>query len=106
MLHHKLAAAFHVFYLKCEKNQLGMNFTNYYVVIFLVFMLSEAFTFDVRKLRDWHRKISDQNCNCHFSGDNNLELIDLGSKILQVVDCDDPLAIYRYDFKVHLQFSY
>ena len=69
-------------------------------------MLSEAFTFDVRKLRDWHRKISDQNYNCQFSGDTNLELIDLGSQLLKVVDCDDPLAIYRYDFKVHLQFRY
>ena len=83
-----------------------MQFTNYYVVIFLVFMLSEAFTFDVRKLRDWHRKISDQNYSCQLLGDTNLELIDLGSQLLKVVDCDDPLAIYRYDFKVHLQFSY
>ena len=83
-----------------------MHFTNYYVVIFLVFMLSEAFTFDVRKLRDWHRKISDQNYNCPLSDDTNLGLIDLGSQLLKVVDCDDPLAIYRYDFKVHLQFSY
>ena len=78
-----------------------MHFTNYHVVIFLVF--SEAFTIDVKKLRDWHRKISDQNYNCQLSGNTNLELIDLGSKILQVVDCDDPLAIYRYDFKVHLK---
>ena len=83
-----------------------MQFTNYYVVIFLVFMLSETFTFDVKKLRDWHRKISDQNYNCHFSGDTNSELIDLGSRLFKVVDCDNPLAIYRYDFKVHLQFSY
>ena len=96
-LHHKLAAAFHVF-LKCEKSQLGMHFTNHYVVIFLVFILSEAFTFDVKKLRDWHRKISDQNYNCQFSDRTDLELH--GLQVLQVVDCDDPLAIYRYDFKV------
>ena len=71
-----------------------------------MFLLSEAFTFDVRKLRDWHRKISNQNYNCQLSGDTNLELIDLGLQLLKVMDCDDPLAIYRYDFKVHLQFSY
>ena len=83
-----------------------MDFTNHYVVIFLVFILSEAFTFDVKKLRDWHRKISDQNYNCQFSNRTDLELIDHGLQLLQVVDCDDPLAIYRYDFKVHLQFSH
>ena len=71
-----------------------------YVVIFLVFMLSEAFTFDVRNLRDWHRKISDKNSNCQFSDRTDLELMDHGLQVLQVVDCDDPLAIYRYDFKV------
>ena len=83
-----------------------MYFTNHYVVIFLVFILSEASTLDVKKLRHWYRKISNQNYNCQLSGDTNLELIDLGSQLLKVVDCDDPLAIYRYDFKVHLQFSY
>ena len=78
-----------------------MYFTNHYVVIFLVFILSEASTFDVKKFRHWHRKISNQNYNCQLSGDTNLELIDLGLQLLKVVDCDDPLAIYRYDFKVH-----
>ena len=78
-----------------------MYFTNHYVVIFLVFILSDlSISFDVKKLRNWHRKISDQNYNCQFSDRTDLELIDHGLQLLKVVHCDDPLAIYRYDFKV------
>ena len=72
-----------------------------YVFIFLVFISSEALsTSDAKNLRDWHRKISDQSSNCQISGHTNLELKDHGLQIIKVVDCDDPLAIYIYDFKV------
>ena len=73
-----------------------------------MFILSEALsTFDAKNLRDWHRKISDQSSNCQFSGHANLELKDHGLQIIKVVDCDDPLAIYIYDFKViHYVFCY
>ena len=89
-----------------QKKQTTSTYMILFVVIFLVFISSEALsTFDAKNLRDWHRKISDQSSNCQFSGHTNLELIDHGLQILKVVDCDDPLAIYSYDFKV-LKVSY
>ena len=94
------------FRFPCQKKQTISMIQ--YVVIFLVFISSEALsTFDAKNLRDWHRKISDQSSNCQFSGHTNLELKDHGLQIIKVVDCDDPLAIYIYDFKViHYVFCY
>ena len=49
-----------------------------------------------KELNDWMERVSDQKFHCAPS--NNVEVN--GLHILKIVECSDPLAVYRYDVKV------
>ena len=69
-------------------------------------LLSFFFTFSIlnsvcavtnkEELYNWFERVSDQKFQCAPS--NNVEAN--GLQILKIVECSDPLAIYRYDVKV------
>ena len=50
----------------------------------------------------WYEKITDQKFNCPAPIESELDPGNDGQPILKVVDCDDPSAIYRYDYKVQI----
>ena len=64
---------------------------------FIFFVLnSVCAVVNKKELYDWIERVSDQKFQCAPS--NNVEAN--GLQILKIVECSDPLAIYRYDVKV------
>ena len=57
-----------------------------------------------KELHAWYEKITDQKFNCPAPIEFELDPGNDGQPILKVVDCDDPLATYRYDYKVHIYY--
>ena len=55
-----------------------------------------------KELHAWYEKITDQKFNCPAPIQSELDPGNDGQPILKVVDCDDPSATYRYDYKVNL----
>ena len=53
-----------------------------------------------KELHAWYEKITDQKFNCPAPAESELNPGN-GQPILKVVDCDDPSATYRYDYKVN-----
>ena len=53
-----------------------------------------------KQLHAWYEKITDQKFNCPAPEESELNPGN-GQPILKVVDCDDPSATYRYDYKVN-----
>ena len=52
-----------------------------------------------QELNDWFERVSDQKFHC--TTPENVDLKSVNSlPLLEVVDCGDPSAIYRYDIKV------
>ena len=74
-----------------------MSSLNTYVV--LIVLLNHAMAIDMETLRKWHNEVTNIKYNCPAPREieNSLEKTPF---LLEVVDCNQPLAIYRYDFKV------
>ena len=56
-----------------------------------------------KELHVWYEKITDQKFNCPAPAESELNPGN-GQPILKVVDCDDPSATYRYDYKVNTYY--
>ena len=57
-----------------------------------------------KELHVWYEKITDQKFNCPAPIQSELDSGNDGQPILKVVDCDDPSATYRYDYKVNTYY--
>ena len=68
----------------------------------MTFIASTAVANKNKELHTWYQKITDQKFNCPAPVESELEPGNDGQPILKVVDCDDPSATYRYDYKVHV----
>ena len=79
-----------------------MSFINIYVVS--IVLLNHAVAIDIETLRKWHNEVTNMKYNCPAPREieNSLEKTPL---LLEVVDCNQPFAIYRYDFKVLIYFN-
>ena len=66
----------------------------------MTFNASAAVANKNKELHAWYEKITDQKFNCPAPTESELSLGNDGQPILKVVDCDNPLATYRYDYKV------
>lgn len=51
------------------------------------------------ELVEWQTRVQDANIDCSPPNDD-LEKVANSEPVLKVVDCSDPNALYRYDFKV------
>ena len=82
-----------------------MSFINCNIYVVLVVLLSHAIAIDIQTLRKWHNEVTNMKYNCPAPKEieNSLEKTPL---LLEVVDCNQPLAIYRYDFKVRYLLIY
>ena len=67
--------------------------------IFLFTMCNMAFAVNQKDLQNWYTKIADQSFNCPAPKETDLKLLD-SSQLLNIVDCEDSKAVYRYEFKV------
>ena len=65
----------------------------------MTFIASTAVANKNKELHTWYQKITDQKFNCPAPVESELEPGNDGQPILKVVDCDDPSAIYRYDYR-------
>ena len=70
--------------------------------IIVTFITSTANANKNKQLHAWYEKITDQKFNCPAPAESELNPGN-GQPILKVVDCDDPSATYRYDYKVNIQ---
>ena len=70
-----------------------------FILIILFNGINFSVGIDNQDLHDWHAKICDQNFSCPAPKDFLLNL-NATRALLKVVDCDEPSAIFRYDFKV------
>ena len=52
-----------------------------------------------KELYDWYEKITDQKFNCPAPIKSESNIVS-DQPIIKIVDCDDPLANFRYDYKV------
>ena len=68
--------------------------------IIVAFITSTADANKNRQLHAWYEKITDQKFNC--PAESELDPDNDGQPIFKVVDCDDPSATYRYDYKVNI----
>ena len=71
--------------------------------IFLLAMCNTAFAVNQQDLHNWYTKIADQSFNCPAPKESDLKIVD-SSQLLKIVDCGEPQAVYRYEFKV-LQYT-
>ena len=69
----------------------------------MAFITSTADANKNRQLHAWYEKITDQKFNCPAPAESELNPGN-GQPILKVVDCDDPSATYRYDYKVNIYY--
>ena len=72
-----------------------------FLIIISFTVINFAFAIDNQDLHAWHAKIRDKKFSCPAPKESLLDLNTTGT-LFQVVDCDDPSAIFRYDFKVSL----
>ena len=68
-------------------------------VLFLLVISTTTFAVNQKELQNWHSYVTDKEVNCPAPEETELKVID-NSLLLKIVDCGDPLAIYRYEFKV------
>ena len=75
-------------------------------ILFLtvLFVIDISLAIDKETLQDWHIKVTNPEYKCPGLNNENqflnqVENID-GSLILKVVNCNEPSAIFRYDYKV------
>ena len=66
------------------------------------FIVSTTVANKNKEFHAWYVKITDQNFNCPAPIQSELDPGTDGQPILKVVDCDDPSATYRYDYKVNI----
>ena len=67
--------------------------------LFIFVFCATTFAANQEELQNWHRNVKDKKFNCPAPEETDLKVID-SSPLLKIVDCGDPLSIYRYDFKV------
>ena len=72
-------------------------------VLFLLVISTTTFAVNQKELQNWHSYVTDKEVNCPAPEEIDLKVID-SSPLLKIVDCGDPLAIYRYEFKVPIPF--
>ena len=79
-----------------------MSFINIYVV--LIVLLNHATAISIETLQKWHNEVTNMKYNCPAPREieNSFEKTPL---LLEVVDCNQPFAIYRYDFKVLISLN-
>ena len=78
--------------------------------IIVTFIVNSTVANKNKELHAWYEKITDQKFNCPApiqsrdagGGGWELDPDNDGQPIFKVVDCDDPSATYRYDYKVNL----
>ena len=68
-----------------------------FIIIFTV--IKFCFSIDDKDLHNWHAKIIDQKFSCPVPKESYSNL-SATQALFKVVDCDEPSALYRYDFKV------
>ena len=73
--------------------------------IIVTFIVSTTGANKNKELHVWYEKITDQKFNCPAPIQSELDLGTDGQPILKVVDCDDPSATYRYDYKVNTYYT-
>ena len=80
-----------------------MSFINIYVV--LIVLLNHVSAISIETLQKWHNEVTNMKYNCPAPREieDSFEKTPL---LLEVVDCNQPLAIYRYDFKVRYLLIY
>ena len=70
----------------------------------MTFIASTAVANKNKELHAWYENITDQKFNCPAPAESELNPGNDGQPILKVVDCDDPSATYRYDYKVNIYY--
>jgi hypothetical protein len=81
-----------------------------YFTIIVTFIANSTVANKNKELHAWYEKITDQKFNCpapiqstcSVSAESELDPDNDGQPIFKVVDCDDPSATYRYDYKVNI----
>ena len=73
-----------------------------YFTIIVTFIANSTVANKNKELHAWYEKITDQKFNCPAPLQSELDPGNDGQAILKVVDCDDPSATYRYDYKVNI----
>ena len=69
-------------------------------VLFLFVISTTTFAVNQKELQNWHSNVTDKKVNCPAPDETDLKVTD-SSLLLKIVDCGDPLAIYRYEFQVY-----
>lgn len=69
------------------------------ISIILFTVIKFSFSIDDKDLHNWHAKIIDQKFSCPAPKEY-LSNLSATQALFKVVDCDEPSALYRYDFKV------
>ena len=72
----------------------------YLIAITICSAVIPACAVNKEELRVWHTKITDPKFKCppsNKSENNSFQ----GPPLLKIVDCNEPSAIYRYNYKVH-----
>ena len=72
-------------------------------LLFLFVIYAATFAVNQKELQNWHWNVTSKKFNCPAPEEIDLKVID-SSPLLKIVDCGDPLAIYRYEFKVPIPF--
>ena len=93
-----------------------------YFTIIVTFIANSTVANKNKELHAWYEKITDQKFNCpapiqsrdaggggrrgtcSISAESELDPDNDGQPIFKVVDCDDPSATYRYDYKVNIYY--
>ena len=75
-----------------------------YFTIIVTFIANSTVANKNKELHAWYEKITDQKFNCPAPIQSELDPGNDGQPILKVVDCDDPSATYRYDYKVNIYY--
>ena len=76
-----------------------------YFTIIVTFIVNSTVANKNKELHAWYEKITDQKFNCPAPIQSELDPGTDGQPILKVVDCDDPSATYRYDYKVNIYYT-
>ena len=89
---------------KSQRENFVMAIVNHNKVLFFIITLicaiKKSDTSEKRqKFQDWYTKVSDQNFLCPIPAEREV-LQEQGPILLEIVNCEDPNAIYRYNFKV------
>ena len=73
--------------------------------IIATFIASTTVANKSKEFHAWYEKITDQKFNCPAPIQSELDPGTDGQPILKVIDCDDPSATYRYDYKVNTYYT-